>query len=99
MNRILHYVLAATRGGMTRIEIINSILDKPQNANQLSKSLNLDYKTIQHHIRVLQDNRIIVTHGKYGAIYFLAPEIKKEELEEIWDGFGKTNKKDKGKVN
>ena len=68
---LLSYLLTATRGGMTRGKILESLRKKPQNMHQLSKSLNLDYKTIQHHIDVLIDNGVIsaVKKGSYGALY------------------------------
>ena len=42
-RRILWYVLAGTRGGLMRIRIIELIMDRPYNANQLKKALGVDY--------------------------------------------------------
>lgn len=70
-KRILWYVFAATRGGPTRIRIVELLLERPYNVNQLSEQTQMDYKTIQHHIKILIDNKIITTEEKkYGAIYF-----------------------------
>ena len=70
-KRILWYVFFATRGGLTRIRIVDKLEENPYNINQLSKELNLDYKTVMHHIKILEDNKIIVPdERRYGTIYF-----------------------------
>ena len=73
MKNILWYLVAGTRGGETRAKIINAIKKKPANANQLSKSLGFDYKTIEHHLKILLENNIftVINKDKYGAVYFL----------------------------
>ena len=92
MKQLLWYLLAGTRGGETRGKIIATLLEKPQNANQLAVTLMLDYKTIQHHLRVLGENNIItaVNKGKYGAVYFVSELMDKNMFSEIWAKFGKT---------
>jgi len=39
------------------------------------RRLGLDYKTIQHHLKILQENNVVITNsaGTYGAMYFLTP--------------------------
>jgi len=70
-RRILWYVFATTRGGPTRVKIVELLLKRPYNMHQISKELNLDYKTVQHHIKILTENRIITPEEKkYGTIYF-----------------------------
>ena len=70
-GRILWYVFATTKGGPTRIKIVELLCNRPYNMHQISKELKLDYKTIQHHIRVLEENRVITPEEKkYGSIYF-----------------------------
>jgi DNA-binding transcriptional ArsR family regulator len=55
------------------MKIIDLLKDRPYNINQLSESLGLDYKAIQHHILVLQKNNIITKMGeKYGVLYFIS---------------------------
>jgi DNA-binding transcriptional ArsR family regulator len=94
LRRVLWYVLAGTRGGLMRIKIIERIRDRPYNANQLKESLNVDYKTIQHHLRVLVENRILTTseEKKYGSVYFLSPLVEKNVhiIEEISKKLGKS---------
>ena len=93
MKNLLWYLIAGTKGGETRGKIIELINKKPSNANKMSESLNLDYKTVRHHLQVLEKNNIItaVNKGNYGAVYFLS-ELMKQNMEvfgEIWGRFGK----------
>ena len=85
-KRILWYVFATSRGGPTRIKIVELLQQKPYNMHQISKKLGLDYKTVQHHIKVLVENRIITPEEKkYGTIYFPSAwfEASKDIFEEI----------------
>ena len=93
MRNLLWYLFAGTKGGETRGKIINLLKEKPSNANKIAEILKLDYKTVRHHIEVLEKNNIIiaVNKGKYGAVYFLS-ELMQSNIklfEEIWDKFGK----------
>lgn len=73
-KRVLWYVFFATRGGNSRIRIVDKLKERPYNINQLSRELKMDYKTVLHHIKVLEDNKIIVPEEKkYGTIYFHSP--------------------------
>jgi DNA-binding transcriptional ArsR family regulator len=75
LKHSLWHVLAGTKGGITRIEIIKLLIDRPYNVNQLHDRLKMDYKTIQHHIKVLLDEKIITCDDRkrYGSLYFLSP--------------------------
>ncbi|MBZ9570150.1 winged helix-turn-helix domain-containing protein [Methanobrevibacter sp. TMH8] len=87
MKRLLWYIIAGTRGGVNRAKIINFLNERPYNANQLSKLLNLDYKTITHHLKVLEDNKIIISgEEKYGNLYFLTEKMENnyKDFLEIW---------------
>lgn len=87
MKKLLWYLIAGTKGGFNRARIIKCIQERPYNANQLSEKLDLDYKTIRHHIKILEENNIIVSSGdKYGTMYFLSNEMEnnREIFEEIW---------------
>ena len=79
MKRILWYLIAGSRGGTNRARIVKALHDRPYNVNQLSQELDLDYKTIQHHIKVLEDHNIIVNSNgekKYGAMIFLSNRME-----------------------
>jgi DNA-binding transcriptional ArsR family regulator len=93
-KRLLMYLLVGTRGGFNRLQIIKLIQDEPLNPNKIGEKLNLDYKTVQHHLKILHENSIVVTSspsGTYGAMYFLAPYVEKNInlVDEIWARFGK----------
>jgi DNA-binding transcriptional ArsR family regulator len=88
---VLGWLIAGTRGGLSRAKIIQALKDTPQNANQLSTLLGMDYRTIRHHLEVLEKNRIITTVGEgYGIAYFLSPTMEQnyamfeEILNKIW---------------
>ncbi len=71
------YVLGGARGGENRARIINCLNERPMNLNQLAEFLQVDYRTITHHIRVLKANSLVVSQGeKYGAVYFLSPRLQ-----------------------
>jgi DNA-binding transcriptional ArsR family regulator len=73
LKYLLGWLIAGTRGGVTRIKIIETLRDKPQNANQFATQLGMDYKTMRHHLEVLEKNRLITSVGdKYGVTYFLS---------------------------
>ncbi len=72
-RKLLLYLFTSTRGGFTRLRIIMHLLDKPYNTHQLAQELDLDYKAIQHHMKVLQKNNMVTKIGeKYGAIFHLS---------------------------
>ncbi|MFB2623030.1 MULTISPECIES: winged helix-turn-helix domain-containing protein [Methanothermobacter] len=83
MKRLLWWLIAATRGGVNRARIIRMLHERPYNTNQLAEALELDYKTVQHHLSVLEKNKIIVSSGeRYGKMYFLS-----DAMEENYDLF------------
>jgi len=86
LKYLLGWLIAGTRGGMSRAKIIQALNESPKNANQLATLLSMDYRTIRHHIDVLEKNRIITSAGEgYGKTYFLSPtmETNYSEFEEI----------------
>ena len=88
MKRMLWWLIAGTKGGVNRARIINILNERPYNANQLSEVVDLDYKTVRHHLKVLSENNIIVSTGNgYGTMYFLSSTMEKDYalFEEIWE--------------
>ncbi len=72
-RKLLLYLFTSTRGGYTRLRIIMLLLKQPYNTNQLTHELDLDYKAVQHHMRVLEKNNLVTRIGeKYGAIFHLS---------------------------
>jgi predicted transcriptional regulator len=76
--RLLWFLFAGTRGGDNRIKILDLLIKKPLNINKISEDLQLDYKTIQHHIRILEKNNLVTKVGdKYGILYFISNYMEK----------------------
>ena len=70
-NRDLSNILIGRKGGKTTIKIIDALLIKPYNANQLSNQLNLDYKTVVHHINIVcEHNYVDKEETKHSNIYY-----------------------------
>jgi len=87
-RKLLLYLFTSTRGGFTRLRIIMHLLDQPYNTHQLAKVLDLDYKAVQHHMKVLEKNNMVLKIGeKYGAIFHLSNflEININALDEAID--------------
>ena len=91
-KRLLWFVFAGTRGGLNRMKLILALKNQPLNANQLAKELGLDYKAIQHHIKVLEKNNLVTKAGeKYGVTFFISTflEVNMESFDEIVSKFDK----------
>jgi len=85
-KRLLWFVFAGSRGGLNLLRIISILKKTPLNTNQLAKEMGLDYKAIQHHIKVLEKNNMVTKVGeKYSIMYFISTflESNMESLEEI----------------
>ena len=96
LKYLLGWLIAGTRGGVTRARIIETLRENPQNANQLANTLGMDYRTIRHHLKLLLKNRIVVSAGDgYGTTYFLSNELEENYglFEEIWDKLWKKQKR------
>jgi DNA-binding transcriptional ArsR family regulator len=92
LKYLLGWLIAGTRGGVTRAKIFEALKEKPQNANQLATVLKMDYKTMRHHLEVLEKNRLITSVGeRYGATYFLSQVMEDNYalFEEIAKKIGK----------
>ncbi len=77
LKYLLGWLIAGTRGGATRAKIIEKLKETPQNANQLANQLGMDYRTIRHHLKVLEKNKMIIFAGEcYGTTYFLSPVLE-----------------------
>jgi len=90
IKRLLYWLLS-TSGGLNRARIINLLRQKPMNAHEIAEELNLDYKTVRHHLKVLEKNNLIASQGEYGKLYFISDmlEANMEYFDEIWNEIGK----------
>ena len=72
MEKALWYLLTATRGGTNRARIIRALSEKPMNANQLADHLDVGYKTIRHHLDLLEEHGVVESGEEdYAKLYFL----------------------------
>ena len=84
--------IAGTRGGLPRLHILLLIKNKPYNINELSKIFSMDYKSIQHHIRILEKSGLVTSSKKkYDNEYKLSTllEANSEALKEL-ENMGKS---------
>lgn len=81
-------MFAGTAGGPNRAKIIMALNERPYNAHQLSEKLDLNYKTVRHHLKILNENNMITSTGKnkYGELYFLSKEMEDnyEIFRDLW---------------
>jgi DNA-binding transcriptional ArsR family regulator len=81
MEAVLWQVLAGTRGGPNRARVLRALDRRPRNANQLAEDLELSYKTVRHHLDVLEDNGVIDSgDSDYGRIYLPSDRVRRH-----WD--------------
>jgi len=98
LKHLLGWLITGTKGGKTRAQIIKSVKANPQNANQLATQLRVDYKTVRHHLTILEKNRIVIPIGEhYSTVYFLSQPMEEnysvfEEITNKMDCTRKTNK-------
>ena len=93
MNELFSSVFTGMGGRYTRLRIICAITEDPANTLELSKKLNLDYKTIQHNIQVLEKNNLIIRKGEgYGDMFFPS-EIIPSNLPTLYYVIRKVEKK------
>ena len=78
-KKLLCYLIEGTRGGKSRALILRHLTEKSYNAHQLAKALNMDYKTIRHHLKVLIKKGIITKgQDEYSGLYFIAKNIESD---------------------
>jgi DNA-binding transcriptional ArsR family regulator len=88
MEKLLWWLITGKRGGINRARIIKTLHNRPYNAHQLAKELDLDYKTVRHHLKILKENKVIKSTGdSYSKLYFLTEEVEQnyDIFREIWE--------------
>ena len=67
---LLKYMFSATRGGRSRLCIVALLLGGRLNRHQLARAAGMDYKAVEHHLRVMEKNRLVERDGGgYGCTY------------------------------
>lgn len=70
-KKILLWLIAGSRGGLNRALILQYLISSPSNANRISIATGIEYKTVQHHLNILEKNGLLSVVGdKYGKTYF-----------------------------
>ena len=70
-----------SREGTNRIRIMSVLRKRPSNRNQLATELGIDYKNIQHHIKVLEKNNLVKKTGhQYGMAYYVSELFMHNEI-------------------
>ncbi len=70
-------IFVNSRGGSNRIRIISLLRKEPLNLNQMSLTTGMDYKSISHHMNVLEKNNIISKSEEgYGHINYISPLLE-----------------------
>lgn len=88
MEDVLWHLLASSRGGPSRVRLLEAIDERPRNANQLAEALDLDYTTVRHHLdRLVENNVVRATENDYGAVYLLTDNARShwDTIEEIME--------------
>jgi len=77
-------LFVGSKGPTNRIRIMSALRNRPRNRNQLATELGVDYKLVQHHIKVLEQNNLVTKVGNnYGATYL--PSVLFEDGEIVFD--------------
>ncbi len=73
IKMLLWSTFAGSKGCINRVKIVSQLKKMPLNTNQLSKELRLDYKVIERHLDILDNNGLVIKVGdRYGETYFLS---------------------------
>lgn len=92
LKHVLQWLIEGSRGGVNRARIIDALREEPKNANQLGILLGVDYRTVRHHLRILEENGLITSVGdRYGRVYFPSSELEENigVFDEIRNEIGK----------
>ncbi|MFA6489643.1 MAG: ArsR family transcriptional regulator [Candidatus Micrarchaeia archaeon] len=77
--RLLIWLLEGTKGAKTRQLLLSLLLEKPRNMRQLALAAGMDYKSVQHHIELMEKNSIVSRAGGYSPIYFVSDIVLAEK--------------------
>ncbi len=74
-------LFVGSRGPANRIRIMSALRKMSYNRNQLSTVLGIEYKAIQHHLKVLEGNNLVIKTGnRYGLIFCVSALFENSEF-------------------
>ncbi|SFR53210.1 ArsR/SmtB family transcription factor [Halogeometricum limi] len=78
MKKALWYLFAGTRGGENRVRIVLALSNRPMNANRLATELDVGYRTIRHHLDLLEEHDVVESgDSDYAKLYFLTDRFER----------------------
>jgi len=73
IKMLLWSTFAGSKGCINRVKIVTQLRETPLNTNQISDQLGLDYKVVERHLDILDNNGFVIKVGNgYGKTYFLS---------------------------
>jgi len=74
-KKLFWFLFAGSVGAKNRIRIMSVLRKRPSNRNQLSTELGLDYKAIQHHIKILEENNLVKKTRNQSRMTYYVSEL------------------------
>ena len=73
------------KGGYSRCQIMELLLDRPYNAYQISKKLEKSYNNIKYHLRVLKREFMVKNDGRtYSSFHYICKDFNIEIFGKIF---------------
>jgi len=78
---VFWFLFVESRGSTNRIRIMSALRKRPSNRNQLATELGIEYKSIQHHLKLLEKNNLVIKTGnRYGLTFFVSALFENSEF-------------------
>jgi predicted transcriptional regulator len=77
IRRLFYYLFLYSRGGALRSRIVLMLRERPMNKNELSNVLNVNYRTVEHHLSVLIKNNVVEgDFRRYNSLFYIIEGMK-----------------------
>lgn len=78
----LKIVLNSRYGGKTTCRILEQLFDGPKNANNMARTLHIDYKTVIYHLNIIKSHDYVKLMKLNGiTFYTVSDKLKNNEQE------------------